>query len=135
MAEPKRTHAHFDGITLAPGGQELILEYSDPDQGGTRLRYRYLISLTAPPRLVTGYGPEIGTSGDEIGYQEIPEDVLCDGRDWLRSNVEIARAQVQDSLCSILSEYLKLLEPGENRSRPVPKSGAESPTSQRTFKW
>jgi hypothetical protein len=123
MAECMRTHFYFDGIALAMDGRELVLDYSDPDQGGTRLFFRYFVSRSTLPRRVTGYGPEIQGAGKEIKYEELPQDVVCDACDWLRSNIEAARSGNKEQLFGILSDYLRLLEMGEKamRSPDVPK--------------
>lgn len=109
MTTAPHTYFSFEGITLAPDGRELTLDYSDPDQGGTKLCFRYAISLQSPPKLVTGYAHETDRSEREIGYNQIPQDVLRDAHDWLIFNLEIARASKKETLCRILTEYLEAL--------------------------
>lgn len=103
------TYYWFERIALAPDGRELTVDYADPDQGGTKLCFRYVISLQSPPRLITGYAHESGRSESEIGYDQIPQDVFRDALDWLRSNAATARANNKEALTRILTEHLESL--------------------------
>jgi len=109
MLDFRRTYFSFEGIALASNGSELTLDYSDPDQGGTKICYRYVVALRFPPTLITWYAHEDRNSGREIGYDQIPADVVRDALDWLRSNAEIARASGKEALCQILTEWLEFL--------------------------
>jgi hypothetical protein len=132
MREIPHTHGAFEGVTLGPGGRELVLDYSDPDQGGTRLCFRYIISLDEHPRIVTGYGPEISYAGKKISFREIPPDVLQDASNWIEDNLEIARANCKDTLSRVLNEYTELLEPGRGDSRLQQKL-SRKPSGQTSF--
>ena len=90
---PNSPHQSFDGIILSADGNRLALDYSDPDQGGTRLYFRYILSLHSPPRLIAGYAPHGAGSEREISFDEIPAEVVGDARTWLKSNAETAREQ------------------------------------------
>ena len=116
MPDSLPTYFSFEGITLASNGSELTLDYSDPDQGGTKICYRYVVALRFPPRLITWYAHEGSNSEREIGYDQIPADVFRDALDWLRSNAEIARASGKEALCQILDEWLEFLSQLENAS-------------------
>ena len=135
MPDADRTHVSFDGIALTAGGQDLVLDYSDPDQGGTRLRFRYVISRKVLPRLITGYGPDIGYTGEEIGYYQIPPDVLGDAREWLKSKAEIAHASNKETIASTLLEYLEFLELGQSHSHSSRRNRPENSSPQQSFKW
>jgi hypothetical protein len=114
------TYYWFDGIALAPDGRELILEYADPDQGGTKLCFRYIISLDSSPKLLIGYSYEIDRSEREIGYDEIPQDVFNNAHDWLVSNLETATKSNKDALVQILTKYLEIVDRHRVLSRASP---------------
>jgi hypothetical protein len=121
MPNAPRTYFWSNGISLAPDGRELTLDYSDPDQGGTRLCFRYVITPQSSPRLITGYAHESHRSPREISYDQIPQDVFSDAQHWLKSNLDLARASGKEMLSRILMEYLESL-----RQREVgPPQGSE----------
>ena len=85
VGDSKRTHFCSEGITLSQDGGMMLLGYADPDQGGTRLYFRYIISPYASPRMATGYaGPGVGPES-EIAYREIPQDVSDSVTDFLKA--------------------------------------------------
>src|SRR5258708_3518321 len=86
-------HSHFEGASIAPDGQSLLLDYFDHDQGGTRLCFRYIIPLHASPRLITGYAHEDSRSETEIRFGTIPRHVLSEAQGWLTWNSEAARGK------------------------------------------
>lgn len=107
-------HSHFDGVSLSPDGQELLLDYFDHDQGGTRLCFRYVIPLSAPPKRVTGYAHESSRSAHEIRFGEIPRHAFREAEDWLVTNAEVARAQHWDKLAKMLTEHIEHLRAHAN---------------------
>jgi hypothetical protein len=108
-----RTHAHFDGITLAPDGKQLGLDYhDDPDDlpSPGEPFFRYVISLHSSPKLITGRSPSGAGAERELAYSDIPQDVIDDACRWIESNVA-ATSGGQGKLDSqILTDYLSLLE-------------------------
>ena len=127
-----RAHSFFDGVTLAPEGRYLILDYFDPDQGGTRLSFRYTISLKGETWLATGYGLEEGRMGKEIAYEDVPKDVLQDASHWVKSNL----GHVQDrekGLFKILNDYSELLDP-ERRHTYLQRTTSKGLADQQSFK-
>jgi len=76
-------HGRFDGAAITPDGRSLSLDYFDHDPGGTRFCFRYIISVHAPPRLVSGYTHEDSRLDYEITYERIPRHVFGEARYWL----------------------------------------------------
>lgn len=102
-------HGHLDGISLAPDGRELFLDYFDYDQGGTRLCFRYVLPLSASPKRITGYAHKSSRSEHKIGFGEIPLQIFRDAEDWLVGNAGFARAQQRDTLAKTLIQHLEHL--------------------------
>jgi hypothetical protein len=93
----------------------MLLDYADPDQGGTRLYFRYVILPNASPRMATGYaGPGVGPES-EIADREIPKDVVEDACAWLENNMKVARegGQLRSPLYRMLARYLECLTEGK----------------------
>ena len=114
----KRTHFYSEGITLSQDGGMMLLGYADPDQGGTRLYFRYIISPYASPRMATGYtGPGVGPES-EIAFRELPKDVVEDACAWLENNTKVARegGQLRSPLYRMLARYLECLTEGKPRA-------------------
>jgi hypothetical protein len=107
-------HSHFEGVSLAPNGCELLLDYFDHDQGGTRLCFRYVLPLGASPKRITGYAHESSRSEREIRFGEIPRHVFREAADWLIANAEIARTHQRDTLAQTLTHHLEHLRRHEN---------------------
>ncbi|HEY1677918.1 MAG TPA: hypothetical protein VGG04_09445 [Candidatus Sulfotelmatobacter sp.] len=128
-----RTHSFFEGVALASDGRYLILEYFDPDQGGTRLCFRYTISFKGKTWLASGYGLEPGGVGKEIAYEEIPKDVLEDASHWLKSNQERIRDK-EKTLFKILSDYSELLDP-EKRKAYLQRATEKALQNQESLKF
>jgi hypothetical protein len=118
------THEHFDGISLTRDGRELTLDYSDHFEPGPKLFSHYIFSLHALPKLVTGNSPHTITSERTIAYNDIPDDVLGDACDWLKSKIGVAAASRKEYPHRILVEHLAVLrgrkftlEPSANTQR------------------
>ena len=102
-------HSHFEGVSLAPDGVELSLDYFDWDQGGTRLCFHYVFRPDAPLRLFTGYADDGDRRAQPIIADEIPVHVVSDARGWLEVQLSAARSQEKTQLCDRLTEHLDSL--------------------------
>ena len=63
-------------ITLAPDGSKLTVEYSEAPEPGAERFFHYEISIQSKPRLITGHSPYSVDTEHEIGYGEIPDEVV-----------------------------------------------------------
>jgi hypothetical protein len=72
------THEHFDGVTLAPDGKQLSLDYYDYPEPGAQRFFHYVISLHSSPKLITGHSPISVDAEQELAYEDIPRDVIHD---------------------------------------------------------
>ena len=109
-----RTHEHFDGITLAPDGKHLSLDYYDYPEPDAQRFFHYVFSLHSSHKLITGRSPISVDAELELAYEDIPPDVIHDVCSWLESNMAAAHAQQGHPIFQILTDYRGLLE----RHRP-----------------
>ena len=109
-----RTHEHFDGITLAPDGKHLSLDYYDYPEPNAQRFFHYVFSLHSSPKLITGRSPISVDAELELAYEDIPQDVIHDACSWLESNIATAHTQQRKPILQILTNYRVLLE----RHRP-----------------
>jgi hypothetical protein len=100
-------HSHFDGVSLAPDGGSLWLDYFDRDPGGTRFCFRYVLSADAPPRLISGYTHEDSRLNYEIPLERVPRHVFRQAQTWLTSQLEVYHDQPNHNSLSKLLEYVK----------------------------
>lgn len=124
-----RTHEHFDGVSLAPDGKQLNLDYYGYPEPCAQRFFHYVISLDSSPKLLSGHTPISVDAEQELAYEDIPRDVIHDACEWLRSNANIAHTSKKESLTATLLEYLDLLD--RQRSEPDPRR----PSTQQTFNW
>jgi hypothetical protein len=104
------TQRQFGGITLAPDGRELTLDYSEAPEPGAERFFHYVFSLQARPKLVTGISRHSIDAERDIAYSEVPSEVIRDACSWLESNIAIAAERQNKSLSGILTEYLAALK-------------------------
>jgi hypothetical protein len=104
-------HGRFDGAAIGQNGRSLSLDYFDHDPGGTRFCFRYIISVSAPPRLVSGYTHEDSRLDYEIPFERIPRHVFSEARYWLTSHIE---AHQDKPITKSLNELLAYLKEHEN---------------------
>ncbi len=81
------TGQHLDTIRIEPN-ITLLLEYSEPDQGGTRLLQRFYISINKEVEIETGYSHDINFQRKRIAVQEVPRKVFDDALDWITQQLE-----------------------------------------------
>lgn len=103
-------HSRFNGAALAPDGRSLSLDYFDHDQGGTRFCFRYVLSASAPPRLVSGYTHEHSRLDYEIPIERIPHHVFSEARDWLKTHLETHQDTAHSKALTELQNYLQARE-------------------------
>jgi len=106
---PEYHHSHFDGVTITPQ-KELVLDYFDCDQGGTRLCFRYIFSLRCTPRLLMGYTHETKGSETRPEYGKIPPQVFADAQKWLSEQLIGGHSYNSDQLAGSFSKHLKFFD-------------------------
>lgn len=77
---------HLDLIRIEPN-IILLLEYSEPDQGGTRLLQRFYISKNKEVEIKTGYSCDKSFQSKKITLQEVPRKVLDDALGWVNQQL------------------------------------------------
>ena len=107
---------YFDGVSIVKQGNELCVEYSEPDQGGTLLKYRYFVPKAVPSGAELLIRSEIGYTFDKrphrqtyLPIESLPERVCEDATIWLARQLEIARATGQDTTAVVLNDYITVL--------------------------
>jgi hypothetical protein len=104
------THEHFVGITLAPDGNQLSLDYYDYPEPGAQRFFHYVISLQSSPKLLSGHTPISVDAEQELSFEDIPPDIIHDACSWLESNVAAAYGEQRQPISQILTDFLALLE-------------------------
>lgn len=69
-------YQHLDGVTIEPRGPALRLDYSEPDQGGTRLMIQFRIPTSGQPVQLSGYAFDPKLRERIISFAEIPPRVV-----------------------------------------------------------
>lgn len=107
----------LDEIRITGDEDALDVQYSEPDQGGTRLLLRYRIPRRASrlPIMLSGYAHEGALGhGREVPWSELPSRVARDLLPWLASQRRAAQAARKAALDSFLADIESLVE-----SRPT----------------
>lgn len=81
------TGQRLDAIRIEPD-VVLFLEYSEPDQGGTRLLQRFYISLNKLVEVETGYSHEEKYISRYEPITELPSQVSKDSLEWIARQLE-----------------------------------------------
>jgi len=81
------SHQHLNSISIKPD-ITLLLEYSEPDQGGTRLLHRFCISQNGEIAVETGYSHEDDFQKSRASVGEVPQQVFNDALDWITQQLE-----------------------------------------------
>lgn len=99
---------HLDSIRIEPD-ITLFLEYSEPDQGGTRLLHRFYISQDKEIVVEDGYAHDERFQKEKIPAEEVPQQVLKDALDWITQQLESAPSgRIRDVLKSFESTISSL---------------------------
>jgi hypothetical protein len=78
---------HLNAIRIEPD-ITLLLEYSEPDQGGTRLLHRFYISRNKEIEIETGYSHDRKFQRRRIEEKDVPQKVFNDALDWVTQQME-----------------------------------------------
>lgn len=78
---------HLDSIQIEPD-ITLMLEYSEPDQGGTRLLQRFYISQNKEVEVASGYSHDENFQRKRVSGKDVPEQVFDDALDWITRQLE-----------------------------------------------
>ncbi len=84
-------HQHLDSIGIHPD-VTLLLEYSEPDQGGTRLSHRFRIFQNKEVEVDIGYLHAADFQKKRISIQDVPQRVFDDALDWIAQQLQCAPA-------------------------------------------
>jgi len=101
-----------DGISISQSPISLVLDYSEPDQGGTRLCFRFRIPLSdeLPSSLETGYSCEGYKNKEIIEIDDIPDQVLNDAKDLLIKQIKMTKNTGKKDLYDILNKFRERIE-------------------------
>lgn len=101
-------YQHLDGLSLESERASMRVDYSEPDQGGTRLMIQFRIPLSGQPSQISGYAHDSELTEREILFTEIPHRVLADARHWIQDQLEKADSRTQTT--AILRKFLEVVE-------------------------
>ena len=102
------THQHFDSIRIE-SDSTLLLEYSEPDQGGTRLLHRFRIFHNKVIEVEIGYLHDADFEKKRIPIQEVPQRIFQDALDWITQQIQCATS---DRLVQILNDFREIISTG-----------------------
>ena len=94
------TYQELKSITVEP--DTLILEYSEPDQGGTILLHRFCISQDNNVTIQTGYIHETTRQENHVLISDVPQRVLKDAIQWINHQISCVGSQ---HLCQLLRSF------------------------------
>ena len=100
-------YQHLDGVTIEAEGPALRLDYSEPDQGGTRLMIRFRIPCSGQPAQLSGYAHDPQLREREISFADIPPRVLTDATVWIQE--QIGKSGSQTKTTQALQAILKVM--------------------------
>ena len=96
---------HLDTIKIEPD-ITLLLEYSEPDQGGTLLLQRFYISQNKGVEIETGYSHDANFQRRRIPRKEVPQHVFNDALDWIAQQMKCTPS---GKLLEILNGFRKAI--------------------------
>jgi hypothetical protein len=88
----KFDYQHLDGFTLEAENAAIRIDYSEPDQGGTRLLHRFRFFANGRINRENGYAGDSELQTKDIGRDAVPPRVLSDGTSWIEQQTQIAAA-------------------------------------------
>lgn len=100
-------YQHLDGLALESELCALRIDYSEPDQGGTRLMIAFRFYLDGRIEEISGYVQDRVHRTKAIGREKIPPRVLSDCSAWLQEQERLAGARL--NLKDILGRFERLL--------------------------
>lgn len=96
---------HLDSIRIQPN-VTLLVEYSEPDQGGTRLLHRFYISQNREIDIESGYINDAKFQKKRIPLKDVPQQVCDDVLGWIDQQLQCRPA---DGLIKALNGFKELL--------------------------
>ena len=81
------SYQHLNSIRIEPD-ITLLLEYSEPDQGGTRLLHRFYIYQNRNVQTEVGYSHDERFQRKAISIEEVPRRVFSDALVWIAQQLE-----------------------------------------------
>ena len=76
-------YQHFDGIIIEGSNGSIRVEYTEPDQGGTRLLIHFRFYLNGNVERDSGYSFDDKLKTDSITWEKIPTRVIADTLGWI----------------------------------------------------
>ena len=83
------TQQHLDSIRIEPS-KTLTLEYSEPDQGGTRLLNRFRILDSKEVEVESGYNADTDFTTKRVPSREVPRRIWDDALNWIDQQFQCA---------------------------------------------
>jgi hypothetical protein len=83
-------YQHFDGIIIEGSNGAIRVEYTEPDQGGTRLLIHFRFFLSGEVEQDSGYSFDEKLKTDSIRWNEVPRRVVCDTIGWIEEQQKSA---------------------------------------------
>ncbi len=108
-------YQHLDRISIDASTAELCLDYSEPEQGGTRLLYSFRIPSAAgrqrveEPTVTTGYAHDDHLTCQALAWRSLPLRVRRDATNWLVGQCDLARQSGRRELEAILADFQRAL--------------------------
>ena len=81
-------YQHLDGLTLEPRYGAIRIDYSEPDQGGTRLLIRFRIYVDGRIERDSGYAHDSELRTEAIDRSKLPSRVIDDGLTWVQEQIK-----------------------------------------------
>ena len=103
-------YQHLDGLTLEAIGCALRLDYSEPDQGGTRLLHRFRIPIKGAIEIESGYAYDPSLSKREIAFAEIPPRVIQDAIVWLKQQHGYALSTGNSAIAETIEKFQERIQ-------------------------
>ncbi|MEI8353648.1 MAG: hypothetical protein WCG22_03980 [Lentisphaerota bacterium] len=88
-------YQHLDGLTLEAEKAAIRIDYSEPDQGGTRLLHHFRIFMDGHVERENGYAGDTKLQTKEIERNAVPARVIADALSWIREQTMIAAGRPQ----------------------------------------
>jgi hypothetical protein len=98
-------YQHLDSIGIEPS-KILTLVYSEPDQGGTRLLYRFRFFADKKIEVRSGYNMDADCTTKRLLFKEVPQRIWDDALNWINQQLECAPA---GGLLQILTCFKSLI--------------------------
>ena len=111
------TYQHLNSIQIEPDA--VILEYSEPDQGGTVLLHRFRIFKNRGAERETGYRHDAELQKQGLSIAEVPQRVFKDALDWINQQMQCTSSE---GLLHVLSSLREVVVESLERHQESPDS-------------